>query len=101
MPLRMASIRVTARMMGPLKEALGRAEEEIFLGEGSRVSDAVNSLVAKTGDLEEALIDAQIGSPLVKALILLNGVEVGNLKGTETPLRDGDTLVFLSVTHGG
>jgi len=34
-------------------------------------------------------------------LIMLGGVEVGNLQGLETPLSDGLEVVFVPVTHGG
>jgi molybdopterin converting factor small subunit len=34
-------------------------------------------------------------------LILVDGVEASNLEGSSTSLRDGSTLVFLPVTHGG
>jgi len=38
---------------------------------------------------------------LPNGLILRNGVEVGNLRGLDTALDDGDELVLISVTHGG
>jgi len=98
----MASIRVTARMMGPLKEASGNEEQELTLPQDAKVSDAIHRILeAHEGALDSALLDPYTLNPVTNTLILLNGVEVGNLLGLETPLRDGDTLVLLSVTHGG
>ena len=98
----MASIRVTARMMGPLKEASGSEEQEITLNQNAKVSDAIHRILeAHEGALDSALLDPYTLSPVTNTLILLNGVEVGNLLGLETPIRDGDRLVLLSVTHGG
>lgn len=98
----MTSIRVTVRMMGPLKEASGSEEKELTLSKDARVSDAIlRILEAYGGALDGALLDPYTLSPVTNTLILLNGVEVGNLQGLETPLRDGDSLVLLSVTHGG
>jgi molybdopterin converting factor small subunit len=98
----MASIRVTVRMMGPLKEASGSEEKELTLSKDARVSDAIlRILEAYGGALDGALLDPYTLSPVTNTLILVNGVEVGNLHGLETPLRDGDSLVLLSVTHGG
>ncbi len=98
----MASIRVTARMMGPLKEASGSEEQELTLNKDAKVSDAIHRILeAHEGALDDALLDPYTRSPATNTLILLNGVEVGNLLGLETPLRDGDKLVLLSVTHGG
>ena len=98
----MASIRVTARMMGPLKEASGGEEQELTLNQDAKVSDAIHRILeAYGGALEGVLLDPYTLSPVTNTLILLNGVEVGNLLGLETPMRDGDILVLLSVTHGG
>jgi len=89
-------------MMGPLKEASGSEEKELTLSKDARVSDAIlRILEAYGGALDGALLDPYTLSPVTNTLILLNGVEVGNLQGLETPLRDGDSLVLLSVTHGG
>ncbi len=98
----MASISVIARMMGPLKEASGSEEQELTLDQDGKVSDAIHRILeAHEGALDGILLDPYTLSPATNTLILLNGVEVGNLLGLETPLRSGDRLVLLSVTHGG
>ena len=95
-------VRVSVRMMGSLREASGRGEEELTLSNGSDVSSVIRKLIEEHGEsLEKALMDPIINSPRPNALILLNGVEVGNLDGLKTPVVDGDALVLLSVTHGG
>ena len=95
-------IRVNVRMMGTLRDAAGRSEEELSLEEGADVSSAIRELIDEHGEeLERALVDPVIQSALPNALILLNGVEIGNLKGLVTALRDGDKMVLLPVTHGG
>jgi MoaD family protein len=95
-------IRVNVRMMGTLRDATGRSEEELSLEEGADVSSAIRELIDEHGEeLERALVDPVIQSALPNALILLNGVEIGNLKGLVTALRDGDKMVLLPVTHGG
>ncbi len=89
-------------MMGPLKEASGSEEQELTLNQDAKVSDAIHRILeAHEGALDDALLDPYMRSPATNTLILLNGVEVGNLLGLETPLRDGDSLILLSVTHGG
>ena len=98
----MASIRVMARMMGPLKVASGSEEQELTLNHDANVGDAIHRILeAHEGGLDGVLLDPYTLSPATNTLILLNGVEVGNLLGLETPMRDGDRLVLLSVTHGG
>ncbi len=88
--------------MGPLKEASGSEERTLTLNQGAKVSDAIHGILeAKKGALDGALLDPYTQSPVTNTLIILNGVEVGNLLSLETPLRDGDKLVLLAVTHGG
>ena len=95
-------MRVRVRMIGILRVASGRAEEELDLSNGSDVSSVVRRLVEEHGErFENALLDPIIGSPAPNALILLNGVEIGNIGGLSTTVQDGDTLVFLPVIHGG
>ena len=47
------------------------------------------------------LIDRYSNDPRPNALILLNGREIGALKGLETTVKDGDELTIIPVAHGG
>ena len=38
---------------------------------------------------------------ICNALIIMDGVEINNLKGINTSVKNGSQLIFLSVTHGG
>lgn len=96
----MAPVRV--RMMGTLKAVSGEQERELSLPGDADVALVVRRLVEECGDeFGATLLDPVLGSPMPNVLILLNGVEIDNLEGLETPVDDGDVLTFLSVTHGG
>jgi MoaD family protein len=95
-------VRVRVRMMGVLRDASGRSQEELRLSDGVNVSSAIERLIEMYGEaFERVLIDPVVMSPVPGTLILLNGVEIGNIGGLETPVGDGDTIVLLPVTHGG
>ena len=47
------------------------------------------------------IYDPVLNSPIPNALIILNGIEVNNLQGLETQVKEEDKLVIISVTHGG
>jgi molybdopterin converting factor small subunit len=101
-PLGRHVIRVSVRMMGPLREASGRSKEELNLTGDVDVSSAIRELVEEHGEaFKDALLDPLSQSPTTKTLILLNGVEINNIKGIDTPLDDGDHIVLIPVTHGG
>jgi len=91
---------VYVRLMGTFKEAAGQSE--IQLAECENIGKAIISLVKLLGNnFEKVIYDPVLKSPLPNALILLNGVEVNNLQGLETQVKEGDNMVLLSVTHGG
>ncbi len=88
--------------MGTIREAAGRSDVELSLEEGADVSTVIQELIDEHGEeFEWALLDPIIRSALPSTLILINGVEIGNLQGLDTSLWDGDKLVLLPVTHGG
>ena len=88
------------RMLGVLREA-GPNEQTINLLEGATVESVIRDLMAEDERLENALWDKEVDSPFPNALIMLDGVEVNNLEGLETPVNRGQELVLLSVVHGG
>ena len=101
-PLGRRVVRVRVRMMGPLREASGRSEEELNLTGDVDVSSVIRELVEEHGEaFKEALLDPLTQNPTIKTLILLNGVEINNIKGIDTTLFDGDHIVLIPVTHGG
>ena len=92
---------IKIRLMGVLSSAQGNREFILDLPEGSTVETAIKAIMANNTALEEVLWDVEVDSPSPNALIMLNGVEIKNLQGTETPLMPDQELVLLSVVHGG
>ena len=91
---------VHVRLMGTFREAAGQSEVQIE--NCDTVNKVIISLVNLIGDnFEKVIYDPVMHSPLPNALILLNGVEVNNLQGLETQVKEEDSVVLLSVTHGG
>ncbi len=88
------------RMLGVLS-GTGSKERTIDINEGSTVDSVIRGLMAEDERLEGVLWDKGVDSPLPNALIMLDGVEVNNLEGLETPVKRDQELVLLSVVHGG
>lgn len=89
------------RMLGVLREAGGSKEQTIEVVEGATIDSVIRDLMAEDERLEGVLWDKEVDSPLPNALIMLDGIEVNNLEGLETPVKRGQELVLLSVVHGG
>ena len=89
-------MRVRVVFLGSLRAAAGRKELEMELPEGVKVSVLLCELSKVTPSLAELMVDATPGN-----LIIVGGVEIGNLQGVETPLVEGSEVVLVPVTHGG
>ena len=87
--------------MGVFSKAQGTKEMIIDLPDGTTVGTAIKEIIAENTSLQETLWDPEVDSPSPNALIMLNGVEIKNLQGTDTPLMPDQELVLLSVVHGG
>ena len=94
-------MRIRVRMMGVLSKAQGNKETFLELSDDSTVGTAIKTIISRNEVLKEVLWDTEVDSPSPNALIMLNGVEIKNLQGTDTPLMPDQELVLLSVVHGG
>jgi molybdopterin converting factor small subunit len=66
------------------------------------VERLVNCLVSKLGQsFQDAFIDPVLHNPSSRALILIDGTEIGVLQGLNTQISNGDEIVILPVSHGG
>jgi molybdopterin converting factor small subunit len=88
-------------MFGTLREI---AEVDDFLIDANNVKNVkelVQSMVNKYAGLRNILIDPVQGNLLPTSLVLIDGIEIGNLNGYDTLIPEGSEIVFLSTTHGG
>ncbi len=89
------------KMLGVFRNPRDPAERIVEVQEGFTVRDIIEHLIDDNQKLRRILWDKIVDSPLPNALIILDGIEVNNLKGLETPVSEGQELVLLSVVHGG
>jgi len=94
-------VSVRVRAHGTLRNVMGKGCEEMIIPDGANVKHVIEFLVEKYRNLEEILLDKITNNPLPNAIILLDGVEIGNLMSLGTPMKNGSTLTLLPVTHGG
>ncbi len=92
-------VRIKLRFAGVLKIFAGDNEIDIEMPCGSSIKD----LIAKLGSSNPKLLSRLMsGKELMPDIyIAVNDVDVRLLKDLATPLKDGDTVLFLSYIHGG
>jgi molybdopterin converting factor small subunit len=89
-------MRIKVRAIGALRSALGTGSLDVNAPDGSDLASLIQVISEGRSELAENLSDA-----LRFSLILVNGVEVGNLNGLKTVLIDDSEVIFVPVTHGG
>ena len=76
--------------------------EQVQLKDDASLVDLLSILAEKHGDSFKKSVYEPKDTDLKPYYILsLNGVMLNQLKGLETPLKDGDHLTFLPVVTGG
>jgi len=89
-------MRVRVRLLGSLRPTSDVKELNLELPEGSNVSTLIKRVVGIYPQLGGMLDISSSGN-----LIVVGGVEVGNLQGLKTPLGEDSEVVLVPVTHGG
>jgi len=88
-------MRVRIRFLGSLRPVNASREFEMVLPANSKMIDLIDSI---SNDYPEAAV--MLGNP-ARNLIMLDGIEIGNLEGLETSIGNGSEVVVVPVTHGG
>jgi len=96
-------LKITVDYLGSIKQTLElKQPEQVQLKDDASLVDLLSILAEKHGDSFKKSVYEPKDTDLKPYYILsLNGVMLNQLKGLETPLKDGDHLTFLPVVTGG
>jgi len=95
------TIKVNVRLLGIFRGFSGKSRIALRLEQptvGKVIQRLADSLSVEARRL---LVDPELDDPRPNALILVNGKEIGVLKGLETQLKEGDEITLIPVSHGG
>ena len=96
------AVQIKVRLLGVFRGVLGRDQLLMELEKPASTGEVIQRLVQPfSPELRRVLIDPELVDPRPNALILVNGKEIGVLKGLETEVGDGDEVVLIPVSHGG
>ena len=92
---------VNVRLLGVFRGLSGKSQVSLKLEQPT-----VRKVIKKLADSlsEEAkrlLVDPELNDPRTNAIILVNGKEIGVLKGLETEIKEGDEVTLIPISHGG
>jgi molybdopterin synthase sulfur carrier subunit len=91
---------LTLKFIGAIRQISGKNQLTVNYKESSTLKDLIVKLVEDMPGLQ-SIIGTGSGDSNSSSLILINGSEISVLKGLDTPLKDGDEIVFIPVVHGG
>lgn len=95
------TIKVNIRLLGVFRGFAGKNRITLKLEQPT-----VRKVIQKLADslpveAKRLLVDPELNDPRPNAIILVNGKEIGVLKGLETEIKEGDKVTLIPVTHGG
>ena len=95
-------MKVKVRYLGYIGNMLRKREDEFELGEGASLSELLNKLAGIYGEafrrevFEPGLKDVKAGF-----VVTVNGVLMGQLRGVDTKLSEGDNVILMTLMSGG
>jgi molybdopterin converting factor small subunit len=96
------TIKLLVRLVGVFKGISGREQLRLEFDNPVSVDEVIRRLLElTTPEIERVLVDPELDDPRPNAVILVNGKEIGVLKGLQTKVSDGDEIVLIPVSHGG
>jgi MoaD family protein len=95
-------IKVTIHTILELKKIIGQGKVEVAITEGSTVESLLSWMIKTWGErVSSYLCNPSNASPLPRIRIMVNGRDIGSLKGMGTGLQDGDEVLILPPVSGG
>jgi sulfur-carrier protein len=95
-------MRITLHTILGMKQVVGQRQTEIDLPDGSTVQDLLAHMLGRWGDkLSPHLLEPASGLLLPHVRVMVNGQTIQFLQGLETPLNEGDEVLFLPLVSGG
>jgi len=95
-------MKVKVQYLGFIKNLINQSEDEFELEEDASLSELLNKIAGIYGKpfqkevYEKGLKDVKMGF-----VVTVNGVLMGQLKGVDTALNNGDTIILMSLMSGG
>jgi len=95
-------LKVKVRYLGYIGNLLRKRDDEFEFSEGASLSELLNKLAGIYGEafrrevFEPGLADVKTGF-----VVTVNGVLMGQLRGVDTKLSEGDNVILMTLVSGG
>jgi len=95
-------MKIKVHYISLVKSFTKTSQDEFNLPEGATLSDALYMVANKYGkQFEEEVYDPGKQEMKTTFVAMVNGVLMDQLKGVQTPLKEGDSIILMSLMTGG
>lgn len=92
---------MNVRLLGIFRRFSGKSRITLKL-EHPTVGKVIQKLADSLPvEAKRLLVDPELNDPRPNVIILVNGKEIGVLKGLETKIKEGDEITLIPISHGG
>jgi molybdopterin converting factor small subunit len=101
-PMLGGRLKVKVRYLGYIGNLVRKRDDEFEFNEGASLSELLNKLAGIYGEafrrevFEPGLTDVKTGF-----VVTVNGVLMGQLRGVNTRLSEGDNVILMTLVSGG
>lgn len=95
-------MQVNVHYISLVKSYTNKSREEITLNEGASMEQLLNQIANIYGkQFKEEVYDPEKKEMKSTFVAMINGVLSDQLKGTSTPLKNGDNIILMALMTGG
>ena len=95
-------MRVNVHYISLVKSYTNKSKEEITLNDDATIEDLLNQIAQTYGkQFNEEVYDPAKKEMRSTFVAMVNGVLMDQIKGSNSPLKDGDNIILMSLMTGG
>ena len=95
-------MQVKVHYISLVKTYTNKSQEDITLNENAPLAQLLDQIAQTYGkQFTQEVYDPNKKEMKTTFVAMINGVLMDQLKGTNTPLKDGDTIILMSLMTGG
>jgi molybdopterin converting factor small subunit len=95
-------MQVNVHYISLVKSYTNKSREEFTLNEGASMEQLLNQIANIYGNqFKEEVYDPEKKEMKSTFVAMINGVLIDQLKGTSTPLKNGDNIILMALMTGG
>ena len=95
-------MQVKVHYIGLIKSYTNTSQDEFTLSNGTLLSELLDKIAEDYGkQFKKEVYDPINKEMKTSFVVMVNGVLMDQLKGINTPLKEGDTIILMSLMTGG